>query len=279
MEPKFPIDEKHFISWLSSFMEMYKDHAERKPRETRERLPLYNNFPPTVRILGAIDGSYCVALLCKPASDDQKEMKVIESAWRYGTPTDLEVNLEYIVENLRLAGDLVDIMKFNWREFNQVGAVSDYVEAYIQKELIHPAESLEAPMPKVTESANEYFVAHAFTRAMKDDLRRAVEEALEGSGLNPYYADMELREGHIFLNKILPKIKGSRFGIYDISEPAKPNVFIELGAALALRRPYIIIVKKGTEIPADLHGLDRIEYESLQDLTKQLREKVEPYLS
>ena len=123
--------------------------------------------------------------------------------------------------------------------------------------------------------AREFFVAHSFTKQYKDDLRKAIERALCGyiDGLKPYYADTEVRQGHIFLNKIIPKIKSTEFGIYEISE-ASPNVFLELGAAIALGKTYYIICKKGSEIPSDLEGLGRIEYESFSDLTKQLREMV-----
>ena len=76
------------------------------------------------------------------------------------------------------------------------------------------------------------------------------------------------------LNKIRPTIAESRFGIYDISNPEKPNVFITLGAAIALDFPYYIIVRKVTIIPSDLQGLDRIEYQSFEDLRKQLREEI-----
>jgi hypothetical protein len=120
----------------------------------------------------------------------------------------------------------------------------------------------------------EYFVAHEFSAEKKDDLRGAIENALAGLGLTPYYADNELRQGHIFTDKILPEIRHTRFGIYDISNPQKPNVFLELGAAIAMEKPYFIICKSGTDIPADLEGLDRIEYQSYADLTKQLRVKV-----
>ena len=130
-------------------------------------------------------------------------------------------------------------------------------------------EHVEGPMKR------EFFVAHSFTKQYKDDLRRAVEDALCGhlDGLEPYYADTEIREGHIFVNKIIPKIKSTEFGIYEISEQS-PNVFLELGAAIALGITYYILCRKDTKIPADLQGLGRIEYESFSDLTKQLKEKV-----
>lgn len=127
---------------------------------------------------------------------------------------------------------------------------------------------------KSTTLENEYFVAHEYVQDKTDDLREAIEEVLKDSGLKPYYADAEVKEGHILLNKILPKIMSTKFGIYEISNPKKPNVFLELGMAIALDKPYYIIVRKGTEIPADLMGLDRIEYGSMKELKEELRKKI-----
>jgi predicted nucleotide-binding protein len=134
-----------------------------------------------------------------------------------------------------------------------------------------PAAATGAPLD---DASQHYFVAHEFSAEKRDDLRRAIEEALADSGLRPYYADAELRQGHIFMDKILPKIRHTRFGIYDISNPKKPNVFLELGAAIAMGQPYFIICKSDTEIPADLQGLDRIEYQSYSHLSDQLRAKI-----
>jgi hypothetical protein len=124
------------------------------------------------------------------------------------------------------------------------------------------------------QTGKEYFVAHEFSAEKRDDLRRAIEKALAGSGLRPYYADNEVREGHIFKDKILPKIHATRFGIYDLSNPEKPNVFMELGAAIGMGKPYFIICRQGTDLPSDVLGLDRIEYESYAHLTKELKAKI-----
>ena len=124
-------------------------------------------------------------------------------------------------------------------------------------------------------SKNEYFVAHDFSKEKIDDLRRAIEEAFEGKDLKPYYADSEVRGGsHILKEKIAPKIEYTRFGIFDISETKKPNVFIELGVSMGLNKPYYLIAREGTEIPTDLQGLDRIEYSSFKDLTEKLKKLI-----
>jgi len=89
-------------------------------------------------------------------------------------------------------------------------------------------EHIEGPIKR------EFFVAHAYTED-KEDLRSAIQTALCGhfDGIRPYYADNEVRSGQIFLNKIIPKMRSTEFGIYDIST-RNPNVLLELGAAMML---------------------------------------------
>jgi len=118
-----------------------------------------------------------------------------------------------------------------------------------------------------------YFVAHEFSRQETDDLRDAVEKAFKGTGLRAYYADIEVRSGHI-LDKIKDMIRSTKFGIYDISNDLKPNVFIELGFAMAANRPFYLVCKKGSKIPADLAGIDRLEYESYKELSLLLITKI-----
>lgn len=118
-----------------------------------------------------------------------------------------------------------------------------------------------------------YFVAHEFSKQRKDDLREAIKEAFKGSGLKAYYADIEVRSQEHILEKIEEKILTTQFGIYDVTN-GNPNVCLELGIARAAKKPYYIIHKRSTKLPADLEGLDRIEYESCKQLTKEIKEKV-----
>jgi len=117
-----------------------------------------------------------------------------------------------------------------------------------------------------------YFVAHEFSKQKRDDLREAIEEAFKGSGLKAYYADIEVRQKHI-LEKIEERILKTQFGIYDVTN-SNPNVSLELGIARGAKKPYYIIHERGTKLPADLEGLDRIDYESYKQLTNELKEKV-----
>jgi len=120
-----------------------------------------------------------------------------------------------------------------------------------------------------------YFVAHQFTTSQKADLRFAIESAFEGTGLKAYYADLDVKQGHI-LDKVKDMIFRMEFGIYDISNPKMPNVFIEYGIAVAAEKPRHLICQKGTNIPVNLEGLGRIDYKNYNHLVESLKSKVVP---
>ena len=44
--------------------------------------------------------------------------------------------------------------------------------------------------------------------------------------------------------------------------------------AIGMGKPCFIICKRGTKLPSDVLGLDRIEYDSYSHLTKELRAKI-----
>ena len=148
-------------------------------------------------------------------------------------------------------------------------------------EKIKSAEQIYCPLigsectKYIEPQENMYFVAHAFSKEKIDDLRSAIEASLEEFHLKPYYADQEIRSQHI-LCKICEKIRSSRFGIFEISDQ-NPNVTLELGMAYGSGKNALLIAKKGSKIPADLDGMDRLEYESFKDLTEKLRTKTKAF--
>lgn len=121
-----------------------------------------------------------------------------------------------------------------------------------------------------------YFVAHEYTKEKKDDLRGAIEQGLTGLELIPCYADAEVRSGSHILDKIWDRIIEAEFVIFDVSNSAKPNVFIELGIAIALKKRWYLICFKNVELPADIRGYDTIFYGSYKELAEQMRDKILP---
>ncbi len=96
-------------------------------------------------------------------------------------------------------------------------------------------------------------------------LLQAIHMAFEGSGLN------SLHGRELPFQQRIDQIKRSQFGIYDVSEANRVEVFFELGAALALRKKVLILCKKGAPVPEAVQSVDRIEYETFPSLTEKLR--------
>lgn len=116
-----------------------------------------------------------------------------------------------------------------------------------------------------------YFVAHVFDKASIEDLRKAIADAFGDYDVEPVYADQQLIDGHILTDKIFPDINRSAFGLYEISNHMKPNVFIELGYAKGRSKRCVLLIRAGVEPPSDLAGFDRIVYASYANLTEQLK--------
>lgn len=72
-------------------------------------------------------------------------------------------------------------------------------------------------------------------------------------------------------------ILSSAFAIFDLTE-ANPNVFLELGIAVAARKPVYIICRRGTgDLPADVRGIQRLDYSDAETLASELQRCVAPY--
>ena len=126
--------------------------------------------------------------------------------------------------------------------------------------------------PKTVEVTlkGEYFISSGIK---EPDLIQAIKNAFEGSGLIPILGTESSRKGES-LHQRIDQIKRSKFGVYDLSTPEKPNTFLELGAALGIGKEVILISKKGSPLPEMMKPLGEIEYENMSNLTEKLRNKV-----
>ncbi|HWM89644.1 MAG TPA: hypothetical protein VN493_02640 [Thermoanaerobaculia bacterium] len=117
------------------------------------------------------------------------------------------------------------------------------------------------------------FVGHVFNREQMDDFREAVAKGIQMVGASLWFADQHPGTGHIF-DKVKAGIDDAFACLFEISDHSRANVFIELGYAFGREKECILVSKVGTPVPADLAGLERIEYASYTDLAKQLSAKV-----
>ena len=82
------------------------------------------------------------------------------------------------------------------------------------------------------------FVGHRFTPAVTRNLRHNLQIVLRPYGISPVYSDSDMPNGPVF-QTILERIRAADFSIFDDCETeVRPNVLIELGAAIGMRKPY-----------------------------------------
>jgi len=123
------------------------------------------------------------------------------------------------------------------------------------------------------------FVAYPYRlyAANNLDYRKIFDDLGRAWNVDFVFADSEITSTHI-LEKIRRYIQATVFGIYDISS-WNPNVTLELGLALGLNKQAYIIVDtskhpENSDVPADLGGIDRIQYSSFSMLSERLLELV-----
>ena len=125
--------------------------------------------------------------------------------------------------------------------------------------------------PKTVEVTlkGEYFISSGIEES---DLIDAIKNAFEGSGMNPVPGTEASQKGKPLPQRI-DQIKRAKLGIYDLSNPERPDSLLELGVALGLGKEAMILCRKGSSLPETLKQLNRIEYENGPDLTEKLKKK------
>lgn len=119
----------------------------------------------------------------------------------------------------------------------------------------------------------QVFVAYSYRTYPKADYRRIFNTLEKEYDVRFIFADEKITNMHI-MQKIVSYIRSSDMSLFDISG-WNPNVTLELGYAMATRKAkwYIAVNPKKTrmrEVPSDLRGIDRIQYESYDELGKHI---------
>ncbi|MDD2307932.1 MAG: hypothetical protein PHP53_24730 [Prolixibacteraceae bacterium] len=131
---------------------------------------------------------------------------------------------------------------------------------------------LNISLPDPTKQRRQIFVAYSYRLYPSKDYRRVYENLEKAFNVKFIFADEKISNLHI-LQKIVNYVRESKFGIYDISG-WNPNVTLELGLALGMNERAFIAIDPGKttieEVPSDLRGVDRIQYNSYSSLEEQL---------
>jgi len=121
-----------------------------------------------------------------------------------------------------------------------------------------------------------YFLAQAFTSG-REDLRQALAIGLKEFAMRPVTADDIYWQGHI-LCKVSALIQSTPFGVYELTPDQNRNVYLELGIAIGLRRPFILVKKEDAKLPSLILGLEFYPITSYLEMRHNLKDKLRSFL-
>lgn len=101
----------------------------------------------------------------------------------------------------------------------------------------------------------------------------AIEKAFEGSGLSKVSTG-QADSAKDLLKERFERIKRARISVFDLSRPENREVYLELGAALALGKTVIITHERGAQVPNWLKSVTAIEYQDPLSLTRALKKAI-----
>jgi Bacterial RNA polymerase, alpha chain C terminal domain len=133
------------------------------------------------------------------------------------------------------------------------------------------------------------FVAHSLGAEWAEDLKSACATILPKFSLDPWYAAEHFDPTQSLRDKVVELIANSRYGIYDISSwqdkrgnwHLPRNVFIELGIAIALNRPTLLLrhsSNKSLSLPDCLQGIETVDFTGDVTLKKTLEKRLPQWL-
>jgi len=107
-----------------------------------------------------------------------------------------------------------------------------------------------------------------FRPEFEDIYKYGIIPALKAAGLKAWKADESIKNIDVMC-KICEGIQSSRYAIINISG-WNPNVLFELGLAYGLGKETVLIKGHEEKVPADLRGMEYIEYRNSDELRKKL---------
>lgn len=100
----------------------------------------------------------------------------------------------------------------------------------------------------------------------------------EETGFECLRADDIPGVGQDLREKIHATIEGAVFVLADVSQP-RPNIYYEIGYAIARNKTVVILAKEGVEIETDLQGLELIRYIDNREGWPRFEQNLRHYLS
>lgn len=124
-----------------------------------------------------------------------------------------------------------------------------------------------------SEQKPRLFVAMPFAERHQDAFDIAFSDAAHAHGFLCERLDLEPFTGDV-VAEIRRRIEGAA-GVIALLNDLNPNVFLEIGYAMALEKPIIFVALEGTDLPFDIRNFRRIEYTRIFELREKLIEEIE----
>jgi hypothetical protein len=133
------------------------------------------------------------------------------------------------------------------------------------------------------------FVGHSCEAEWSDDILSACAALLPKFDLEPWYAADHFEPTKTLRDKVLELIANARYGIYDLSSwqdddgnwHLPRNVLIELGMAIVLNRPALLLYHTSNDalpLPACLQGVGLLEFAGDTTLKRALVERLPQWI-
>ncbi len=115
------------------------------------------------------------------------------------------------------------------------------------------------------------FVGMPFS--LSDIYRFGIKPAVESLGMKCWHA-YEHKKPTDITCKICGSLQAAELAIMDVSN-LNPNVFLEIGLAYGYGKIVILLKNENTTMPANLMGMEYVEYSDIGSLKKKLKEFIE----
>ncbi|MBN8835649.1 MAG: hypothetical protein J0I09_00165 [Sphingobacteriia bacterium] len=126
------------------------------------------------------------------------------------------------------------------------------------------------------EDASTVFVIMPFNKEFNDVWKGAIEKASKAEGYKALRVDMINKSSNI-TDDIIESIRKCKIAIVDVSSN-NANVMFELGYAVALEKPNIIISQSVEFLPFDIRNIRTILYQNSWSGIEELKIKIQEFL-
>lgn len=126
------------------------------------------------------------------------------------------------------------------------------------------------------EDETTVFVIMPFNKDFADVWKGGIEKAAKNEGFSPLRVDTINKSSNI-TDDIIDSIRKCKIAIVDVSSN-NPNVMFELGFAIALGKPNIIISQSVEQLPFDIRNIRTILYSNSWSGIEELRLKIQEFL-